>query len=111
MVSRCLLALQGCMKVWDCCQMHSVPGLDQSGHLIELVHWQAHSLAITSIDYIAKYNFILTASTDARIKMWSFGTEGGGPSLPDSSAPHPPPCSVSACSSESILSLLATHAH
>jgi len=66
----------GYIKVWDCCQIVSTPGLDQRGHLIELAHWRAHDLGITSLDYIEKHNFILSASSDTRIKMWSVSTEG-----------------------------------
>ena len=38
---------------------------------------RAHELGITSLDYVEKRSFILSASADTRIKMWSVSTEGG----------------------------------
>jgi WD40 repeat protein len=37
----------------------------------ELCHWQAHSLAITSIEYVPKGDMLVTSSLDCTVIMWT----------------------------------------
>lgn len=68
----------GYLKVWDVHSFVNVPGLDNSGHVIELRHWRAHEGALASLDFIEKRRLLLSAASDARIKLWSLEGELAG---------------------------------
>jgi len=68
----------GYMKVWDVHKFENKIGEDQRQNIIELFHWRAHDGCVASLDYIQspKHELVLSASADARCKLWAVTADG-----------------------------------
>lgn len=77
--NRCLFTgdSAGFLKVWDISNFVNVGGIEQSRNVRSLHYWRAHCGTIASLDFVEKHNLILSASSDAHVKLWRVTPEGG----------------------------------